>query len=125
LAFFSTLAATPPRTLSEEQIVERQRAMLGAPERDVFLPFRFGGAAAAVDLPSSFPPLTPVSLSGSRFATVAPGVAESRLVAEVPSAGMILFPVPFHPRLEGRVGGKREEPVPELPGHRAVLAPAR
>lgn len=123
LAFFSTLAATPPRTLTEDQIVARQRALLAAPETDGFLPFR-PGRAPARELPGSFAPLRSMVASGNRFARVAPGVAASRLRIEAPADGAVVFPVPFHPRLRGSVDGADVSPVPVVPGYAALAVRA-
>ena len=123
LAFFSSLAITPVRTLTEDQIVAEQRVLLGAPESDVFLPFRPGDTPAA-DLPASFRPVQPMPASGERFAWTAPGEASSRLSIDAPANGAVVFPVPFHPRLRGTVDGKEVAPVAVLPGYAAVAVQA-
>ncbi len=124
LAFFSTLATTPPTTLTEDEVLEQQRVLLGEPEKDVFLPFRLGSHSAAPNVPASFAALRPLACTGSRFERVAPGVTASRVSAEAPAEGAIVFPVPFHPRLRGVVDGRDTPPIPVLPGYAAVPVPA-
>jgi len=123
LAFFSSLATTPVRILTEDQIVAQQRVLLRAPESDVFLPFR-PGDTPATDLPATFAPARPMPASGERFARTAPGEASSRLSIDAPANGAVVFPVPFHPRLRGTVDGKDVAPVAVLPGYAAVAVAA-
>jgi hypothetical protein len=120
LAFFSTLAASPPVTVAEGSVFDAQKEVLARAGQDVFLPFRLAAAGAAATLPARTAPLQALAATGHRFLEVAPGRAESQLDLEAPAAGAVAFPVPYHPRLEAWVDDVAVAPVPVLPGLAAV-----
>jgi hypothetical protein len=120
LAFFSALASSPPRRLSEAQVVELQKSLLASPEADCFLPFSLGKETGPVALPEHPARLAPLRVQGSRFGEAGPGRAESRLQVESPARGAIVFSLPYHPKLRGWVDGVERRPFPVLPGFAAI-----
>src|SRR5207249_3662665 len=105
--------------LTDAQVYAEQKALLERPGRDGFVRFRLAARGEGRALEPG-PPLAAVAFAGTRFVRVAPGLSESRLALDAPEAGAIVFPVPYHPRLEGTVDGAPVRPVPVLPGFAAL-----